>query len=60
MTPAKLRLAATSMGRPDTNINDLCTETRRHPPNALPTRLPERRAAPDGRKLLADSARKPR
>ena len=26
MTPAKIRLAAASMGKPDTNVADLCTE----------------------------------
>lgn len=26
MTPAKLRLAAASMGQPDTNVGDLCAE----------------------------------
>lgn len=26
MTPAKVRLAAASMGQPDTNVGDLCKE----------------------------------
>ena len=45
MTAAKLRLSATaSMGRPDTNDQRALRRARGHPPDALPTRLPDRRA----------------
>lgn len=59
MTPAKLRLATASMGRPDTKISELCNElgvTRqtlyRHVSPTGQLRL-------DGRKLLADSGLTP-
>jgi DNA invertase Pin-like site-specific DNA recombinase len=60
MTPAKLRLAAASMGRPDTNINDLCTELGVTRQTLYRHVSPSGELRPDGRKLLADSARKPR
>lgn len=44
MTPAKLRLAAASMGQTGTKISDLCAELGDHPTDALPARLPNRRA----------------
>ena len=60
MTPAKLRLAAASMGQPDTKISELCTElgiTRQTLDRHL---SPTGELRPDGLKLLADDQRKPR
>ena len=58
MTPAKLRLAAASMGQPDYQDQRALLRARDHPPNALPPRLANRRAAirraaaPDGAKTV--------
>ena len=60
MTPAKLRLAAASMGQPDTKISELCTELGITRQTLYRHVSPTGQLRPDGLKLLADSQRKPR
>ncbi|WP_427175118.1 recombinase family protein [Arthrobacter sp. 92] len=45
MTPAKLRLAMASMGKPGHQSQRSLHRTRHHPPDALPARLPHRGVA---------------
>jgi DNA invertase Pin-like site-specific DNA recombinase len=59
MTLAKLRLAAASMGRPDTHVGDLCTELGITRQTLYRHVSPTGELRPDGQKLLAGSARKP-
>ena len=59
MTPAKLRLAAASMGAPDTKIGELCTELGITRQTLYRHVSPTGELRPDGHKLLAGS-RKPR
>ncbi len=44
MTPPKLRLATASMSKPDTNVEQLCSEVQIEQANAVPARLQDRRA----------------
>jgi DNA-binding phage protein len=53
MTAAKLRLAAASMGRPDTKIGELCTELGITRQTLYRHVSPTGELRPDGRKLLA-------
>jgi len=60
MTVAKLRLATASMGRPDTKISELCAELGVTRQTLYRHVSPTGELRPDGRKLLADTGRKPR
>ena len=60
MTPAKLRLAAASMGQPDTKISELCTELGITRQTLYRHVSPAGELRPDGLKLLANGQRKPR
>ena len=60
MTPAKLRLATASMGQPDTKINELCAAMGITRQTLYRHVSPTGELRPDGRKLLADSQRRPR
>ena len=60
MTPAKLRLAAASMGQPDTKISELCTELGITRQTLYRHLSPTGELRPDGLKLLADGQRIPR
>ena len=60
MTPAKLRLAAASMGQPDTKISELCTELGITRQTLYRHVSPTGQLRPDGLKLLADRQRRPR
>jgi hypothetical protein len=60
MTPAKLRLAAASMGRPDTRIGELCTELGVTRQTLYRHVSPTGELRPTGRKLLAGNGRQSR
>lgn len=60
MTPAKLRLAAASMGQPDTKISELCTELGITRQTLYRRVSPAGELRPDGLKFLANGQRKPR
>lgn len=53
MTPAKLRLAAASMGQPDTKVADLCAELGITRQTLYRHVSPKGELRPDGRRLLA-------
>ncbi len=53
MTPAKLRLAAASMGQPDTKVGDLCAELGVTRQTLYRHVSPTGQLRPDGVKLLA-------
>lgn len=53
MTPAKLRLAAASMGQPDTNVGDLCAELDITRQTLYRHVSPTGELRPDGVRLLA-------
>lgn len=53
MTPAKLRLAAASMGQPDTKVTDLCAELGITRQTLYRHVSPKGELRPDGRRLLA-------
>jgi len=53
MTPAKLRLAMASMGRPGTKVGRTLPGTGNHPANAVPARITDRGTTP-GRDEAAD------
>lgn len=52
MTPAKLRLAAASMGQPDTKVSDLCAELGITRQTLYRHVSPTGELRPDGQKLL--------
>lgn len=58
MTPAKLRLAKASMGKPDTKVGDLCAELGITRQTLYRHVSPSGQLRPDGLKLLSGSARK--
>ncbi|MGO9788132.1 MAG: recombinase family protein [Solirubrobacteraceae bacterium] len=58
MTPAKLRLATASMGKPDTNVSELCAELEISRQTLYRHVSPAGELRPDGLKLLAASRRK--
>jgi DNA invertase Pin-like site-specific DNA recombinase len=60
MTAAKLRLAAASMGQPDTKISELCTELGITRQTLYRHLSPTGELRPGGLKLLADGQRIPR
>jgi DNA invertase Pin-like site-specific DNA recombinase len=60
MTLPKLRLAAASMGQPDTKVGELCAELGITRQTLYRHVSPTGELRPDGHKLLADSRRKPR
>jgi len=53
MTPAKLRLAAASMGRSDTKVGDLCAELQVTRQTLYRHVAPDGQLRPDGERLLA-------
>ena len=53
MTPAKLRLATASMGKPDTNVGELCGELGVSRQTLYRHVSPAGELRPDGLKLLA-------
>ena len=53
MTPAKLRLAMASMGKPDTKVSDLCTELGITRQTLYRHVSPTGELRPDGEKLLS-------
>jgi DNA invertase Pin-like site-specific DNA recombinase len=53
MTPAKLRLATASMGKPDTNVGELCSELDISRQTLYRHVSPAGELRPDGLKLLA-------
>lgn len=57
MTPAKLRLAAASMGKPDTKVSDLCAELEITRQTLYRHVSPSGELRPDGQRLLAGSGR---
>jgi DNA invertase Pin-like site-specific DNA recombinase len=57
MTPAKLRLAAASMGQPDTKIGELCAELGVTRQTLYRHVSPTGELRPDGQKLLAAGSR---
>jgi hypothetical protein len=59
MTPAKLRLAAASMGQPDTKVGELCAELGITRQTLYRHMSPAGELRPDGLKLLAGSKRTP-
>ncbi len=59
ITPAKLRLAAASMGRPETKISELCTELGVTRQTLYRHVSPTGELRPDGRKLLVAHRPKP-
>ena len=58
MTPAKLRLAKASMGRPDTKVSELCIELGITRQTLYRHVSPTGELRPDGLKLLAGGGRK--
>jgi DNA invertase Pin-like site-specific DNA recombinase len=58
MTPAKLRLATASMGKPETNVGELCAELEISRQTLYRHVSPAGELRPDGLKLLAASRRK--
>lgn len=58
MTPAKLRLAEASMGRPDTKVGELCAELGVTRQTLYRHVSPAEELRPDGLKLLAREGRK--
>jgi DNA invertase Pin-like site-specific DNA recombinase len=58
MTPTKLRLATTSIGKPDTNVGELCTELEISRQTLYRHVSPAGELRPDGLKLLAASRSK--
>lgn len=60
MTTAKLRLAAASMGRPETKVSELCAEFGVTRQTLYRHVSPTGEIRPDGHKLLAASGRRPR
>ncbi len=58
MTPAKLRLATASMGKPDTTVGELCAELEISRQTLYRHVSPAGEPRPDGLKLLAASRRK--
>ncbi len=58
MTPAKLRLATASMGKPDTNVSELCAELEISRQTLYRHVSPAGELRPDGLKLLAAVRRK--
>jgi DNA invertase Pin-like site-specific DNA recombinase len=58
MTPAKLRLATASMGKPDTNVGELCAELDISRQTLYRHVSPSGELRPDGLQLLAASRRK--
>jgi len=52
MTPAKLRLALASMGKPETKVSDLCTELGITRQTLYRHVSPSGDLRPDGKKLL--------
>ncbi|MGO9972281.1 MAG: recombinase family protein, partial [Solirubrobacteraceae bacterium] len=60
MTPAKLRLAAASMGQPGTKVSDQCTELGITRQTLYRHVSPTGELRPDGLTLLADGLRKQR
>ena len=60
MTPAKLRLATASMGKPGTTVGELCTELEISRQTLYRHVSPTGELRPDGLKLLVDTGRKPR
>ncbi len=52
MTPAKLRLATASMGKPDTNVGELCSELEISRQTLYRHVSPAGELRPDGLKLL--------
>ncbi len=58
MTPAKLRLATASMGKPDTNVGELCAELEISRQTLYRHVSPAGELRPDGLKLLAASRHK--
>ncbi len=57
MTPAKLRLATASMGKPDTNVGELCAELEISRQTLYRHVSPAGELRPDGLKLLAGRPR---
>ncbi len=57
MTPAKLRLATASMGKPDTNVGELCAELDISRQTLYRHVSPAGELRPDGLKLLAGRPR---
>jgi hypothetical protein len=53
MTPAKLRLALASMGKPDTKVSDLCTELGITRQTLYRHVSPTGELRPDGKKLMS-------
>ena len=60
MTPIKLRFATASMGKPDTNVGELCAELEISRQTLYRHVSPAGELRPDGLKLLAASRRKKR
>jgi hypothetical protein len=58
MTPAKLRLATASMGKPDTNVGELCAELEISRQTLYRRVSPAGELRSDGFKLLAAGRRK--
>ena len=52
MTPAKLRLAVASMGKPETKVGDLCAELGITRQTLYRHVAPDGTIRPDGQKLL--------
>ncbi len=52
MTPAKLRLAMASMGKPDTKVSDLCKELKITRQTLYRHVSPDGKLRPDGKKLM--------
>ena len=52
MTPAKLRLAMASMGKPETKVGDLCAELGVTRQTLYRPVAPDGTIRPDGQKLL--------
>ncbi|WP_427170795.1 recombinase family protein [Arthrobacter sp. 92] len=57
MTPAKLRLAMASMGKPGTKVSDLCTELGITRQTLYRHVSPTGELRPDGEKLISNKAR---
>ncbi len=53
MTPAKLRLAMASMGKPDTKVSELCTELGITRQTLYRHVSPTGELRPDGAKLIS-------
>ncbi len=58
MTPAKLRIATASMGKPDTNVGELCSELEISRQTLYRHVSPAGELRSDGFKLLAAGRRK--